>query len=214
MRIDPITDTITFVLGGTGDHASLGAGGVVMAALYDGLLVGSVAIAMTLAVRDPQQRTAAHVGRWLVRLLLGTMWFQGSLWKLPLPVSGGLQFWTSEMAKYSAFGWHEALVQNVMLPNLWLLGLPTLMVEVGLAASLMLGLGVRVSGIVAALWTVNLWIGLYRHPSEWPWTYVFIMMAGVLLSVGHAGRSLGLDALAPRWPLRGDWLGRLWKIAA
>jgi hypothetical protein len=26
-----------------------------------------------------------------MRVMIGTMWYQGSIWKLPLPVAGGLQ---------------------------------------------------------------------------------------------------------------------------
>jgi hypothetical protein len=31
-----------------------------------------------------------------MRFFIGTMWFQGSLWKLPLPISGGLDGWTRQ----------------------------------------------------------------------------------------------------------------------
>jgi hypothetical protein len=31
------------------------------------------------------------------------MWFEAMLWKLPLPVSGGLQYWTEQEATRAAF---------------------------------------------------------------------------------------------------------------
>lgn len=215
MPSNPLSDSLVFLAGGTPNHTLLGFGGMVMAGVYLALLAASVAVAILAVAGDRQQLRVSHLARWLVRLLVGTMWFQGSLWKLPLPVSGGLQFWTSEMAKYSAFPWHQALVQDVMLPNLWLLGLPSFIVEFGLATLLMLGLGVRLAGIGMALWTANLWIGLYNHPTEWPWTYGFIMMLGVLLAADHAGRSLGLDAMMDRPRFRRSGLvGTIWRLAA
>ena len=62
----------------------------------------------------------------------------------------------------------------------------------------MLGLVVRLSGTLAALFTVNLWLGIYNQrpgdPSEWPWSYVFLIFACGSLAVLPAGRALGVDA--------------------
>jgi uncharacterized membrane protein YphA (DoxX/SURF4 family) len=79
---------------------------------------------------------------------------------------------------------HIAIVQ----PLVYLL-------EVFLTASLMLGFLVRFSGIVAALFTINLLIGLYNDPTEWPWTYVGIICAHGMFASAQAGRSLGVDNL-------------------
>jgi hypothetical protein len=27
--------------------------------------------------------------------------------------------------------------------------------------------------IIGMLFVAHLWLGLYRHPGEWPWTYIF-----------------------------------------
>jgi hypothetical protein len=43
------------------------------------------------------------------------------LWKLPLPVSGGLQYWTEQMASRAAFEVHRELVTDVYLPYLYIL---------------------------------------------------------------------------------------------
>jgi hypothetical protein len=34
-----------------------------------------------------------------MRVMIGAMWFQGSLWKLPLPVSGGFEGWTKAIGE-------------------------------------------------------------------------------------------------------------------
>jgi hypothetical protein len=54
---------------------------------------------------------------------------------------------------------------------------------------------VRASGIVGALLILNLYFGLYRLESEWPWTYAFLVLLMVLFAVERYGRSLGADAL-------------------
>jgi hypothetical protein len=45
---------------------------------------------------------------------------------------------------------------------------------------------------------LNLWIGLYRHPAEWPWNYVFLAFLMGAFSLHAAGRSLGLDSILRR----------------
>jgi uncharacterized membrane protein YphA (DoxX/SURF4 family) len=72
---------------------------------------------------------------------------------------------------------------------------PVYLLEVFFTASLMVGFMVRLSGIVAALFTLNLLIGLYNDPTEWPWTYVGIICAHGMFAASQAGRSLGIDNL-------------------
>ena len=45
---------------------------------------------------------------------------------------------------------------------------------------------------------INLWLGLYRSPAEWPWTYFFLIVVQIMLLVQQPGCSLGLDAILPR----------------
>ena len=47
------------------------------------LLIASAAIAIYVAARVPDQRSGRHVARWLFRLVIGAMWWQQTLWKLP-----------------------------------------------------------------------------------------------------------------------------------
>ncbi len=198
MRVNPISDSLSFLAGNTGDYNPLGAAKYILVVLFLALLLASIAAAWANWSRDPSQRTARNVCIWLVRVAIGAMWYQGSIWKLPLPASGGLKYWTDQMVKYSAFPWHDWLVREVMVPNLWLLGPLVYLAELAFAVSLILGLFTRWVAILAALYTVNLWIGLYRHPTEWPWTYAFIILIHALLAADNAGYSLGLDAVIGR----------------
>ena len=67
--------------------------------------------------------------------------------------------------------------------------------EVAIAVSLMLGFFTRIGGLLGTLMAANLWLGLYRAPYEWPWTYFFLLSAQITFLVYAPGYSLGLDAL-------------------
>jgi uncharacterized membrane protein YphA (DoxX/SURF4 family) len=198
MKTDPFTDSALFLIGATGDQQALGAARYLIVVLFLALLTASAAIARANWRADPAQRTASHLWTWLFRVLIGCMWFQGSLWKLPLPVSGALQYWTEQMAENAAFPLYGALVRNVMLPHMAIVDPLVFATEMGLAVSFILGLFVRPVAALGALYTLGLWIGLYRHSNEWPWQYIFLAVVQGMFAVHAAGRSLGLDALLQR----------------
>ena len=193
---NPFSDSWYFLIGNTADHNALGAWKYLLVALFLALLAASVFIAVRNWQEDPAQRTAAHLTTWLVRVLVGGMWFQGMLWKLPLPVSSGLQYWTEQMAARAAFAFHRQLVTDVYLPYLYLLNPVLFLAELAFAVSLILGLGVRLIGALGILFVLHLWLGIYRagDPAEWPWSYIFLALVMLFFSLHAAGRSLGLDA--------------------
>ncbi len=86
-------------------------------------------------------------------------------------------------------------MRDVLLPHIGLLDPAVYLLETGMATALMLGVGVRVAGVVGVLFMANLWIGLYRDGAEWPWNYVFAAMLHGFFALDRAGRSLGLDAM-------------------
>lgn len=178
---------------------------VALLALFFALLAASAVIAIRNWRQDPAQRTFAHLLTWAMRVLVGCMWFQGSLWKLPLfSTENGLYYWTQQMVENSAFDWHRALVERVLLPAFTIVTDPlAYCAELGFAVSLILGVAVRPMGVLAAMFAANLWIGLYRHSGEWPWNYVFLALLMASFSLHAAGRSLGLDALLSRHWRRG-----------
>ena len=139
MRTDPFTDSVLFLIGDTDDHHKLGALGVLLAIVFGAALLASIALAVANWRTDPQQRRAVNLWLWLARVLMGAMWFQGSLWKLPLPVSGGLQYWTEQLRDNSAFEWHRAFVSDILLPNLYWLGTIVWFTEFGMGLALVLG---------------------------------------------------------------------------
>ena len=88
---NPFSDFWNFVIGNTEDYNALGTWKYLLVVLFVVLIAASITIAIKNWQEDPSQRTGSHFGTWLVRVLVGGMWFQGMLWKLPLPVSGGFR---------------------------------------------------------------------------------------------------------------------------
>ena len=198
MRTNPFYDAWLFVIGATPDHEKLGAFKYVMVALFLALLAASLWIAWTNWREDATQRTGVHVTTWVCRVLLGCQWFQGCLWKLPLPVSGTFEYWVGEMKDNAAFAFHRALVEAVYLPNLKIIDPLVFLAELSFATSLLLGVGVRLFALLAVGFSLHLWLGLYLQQQEWPWNYMFLAIIHALFVAYAAGRSLGMDALLRR----------------
>lgn len=198
MRTNPFNDAWLFLTGAADYPDEIGSLKYILVALYWGILIGSCVIAAINWRDDPGQRDPAHVITWICRLLIGSMWFQGCLWKLPLPVSSGFEYWVQQLEKYAAFAPHRWLVTHVFLPNLAIINPLVFLAEISFAISLILGIGVRFFSAVAVLFALHLWLGLYLHPGEWPWEYVFIVVIHLLFATYAAGRSLGADALLRR----------------
>jgi uncharacterized membrane protein YphA (DoxX/SURF4 family) len=165
------------------------------------LLIASVVIAVIAWKRDSRQRTITHLWNWVFRLCIGALWWQQSLWKLPPTYTdrpdgtGGLHYWVGEIAHWAAFGLQRNFVEKVVQPHFYFFAPQVYGAEVLVALSLMLGFLSRIGGLLGALLAANLWLGLYRAPSEWPWTYFFLMAIQVTFLVYGPGHSLGLDAL-------------------
>lgn len=214
MRTNPIYDAVEFLTARSDGHANIGWGAVPFTLLSSGLVIGSIAVAVANWRADPTQRTGRHLALWLMRTLIGAMWLEGSLWKLPLPVSGGFSYWLGLMGQNAAWDFYGALIRTVLIPNIALINPAIFLVEVSLAASLMLGVAVRLTSLLGVAMALNLWLGLYHFQPEWPWIYIFIAMLHVFFIVDRAGRALGLDAMALR--VRAVWFQRnplvLWAV--
>ena len=121
MRTNPFNDSLQFLIGNTPDHEAIGAAKYLLVVAYAALLIASVVIAARNWSQDPAQRTGRTIIIWLFRLLIGTMWFQGSLWKLPLPISGGFQYWAGQLVEGSFLPAQAAFAKDVLLPNIAIL---------------------------------------------------------------------------------------------
>jgi hypothetical protein len=198
MNHNPISDAVQFLLqpGWT-------------TAVFWLLLLGSIAVAVYVYRAMPEQRTIEHVGDWVFRLLIGCMWWQQTLWKLPPFYTDhpeqpfgetGLAYWMTVMGRSAAIPLQGDFVNNIVLPHFYLFAPIVYALEVLTAVSLILGIFVRFWGIIGALQILNLWLGLYNAEGEWPWTYFFLLVVQLIFALHHFGRSLGLDALlVERW---------------
>jgi uncharacterized membrane protein YphA (DoxX/SURF4 family) len=192
--MNPFTDTIAFLMRATWPIY-----------VFWVLLVGSIGLALYNLAADPAQRMLRHFWMWLMRLLIGGLWWQQTLWKLPPTytdspdgVSGGLHYWIGEMVQYAAFDWQRTFVAQVVQPNFYIFAPQIYAAEVVIAVSLLLGLFTRIGALLGTLMGINLWLGLYRAPYEWPWAYFFLVLLQITFLVYAAGRSLGIDALLYR----------------
>ena len=173
------------------------------------LVLGSIVIAVYVYRTMPSQRTIEHVGNWVFRLLIGCMWWQQTLWKLPPLYTDhpdqpfgetGLAYWMGVMGKSAAIPLQADFVNNIVLPHFYLFAPIVYALEALTAISLILGIFVRFWGLVGALQILNLWLGLYNAEGEWPWTYFFLLVVQLIFAVHRYGRSLGLDVLiVARW---------------
>jgi len=194
MPTNPFTDVWHFLTATTSDYLHQGNWRYLILALFWALLLAGFAIALQNWREDSEQRSGRHLGIWLIRVLIGCMWFQGMLWKLPLPVSDGLQYCTGREAANAAFEFHRTFMKDVVLAHMTIFGPIVFVAELVFAGSMLLGLAVRLVGVLAVAYTLQLWLGLYGNSSEWPWTYMFLTLLMFLFALEGAGRSLGLDA--------------------
>ncbi len=159
------------------------------------LLLGAAAVAVLVWRSDPTQRSVRHVGICLLRIIVGTMWWQQSLWKVPPHYDWGLIHWMEVMVEHASTQLQSNLVRDIVLPNIAVFGPLVYAIEVAIAGSLILGLLTRLSSVLGALMAINLWLGLYNAPNEWPWTYMFLVVLELLFLLDPPGRSRGIDAL-------------------
>jgi uncharacterized membrane protein YphA (DoxX/SURF4 family) len=197
MNPDPLTDVARFLVQPGW-----------MTAVFWLMLLASIVIAVCAVATMPEQRRAEHVCRWLLRVLVGCMWWQQSLWKLPPHYTDqpnepfgttGLAYWMGQMGRHAAIPLQADFVNNIVLSHFYLFAPFVYAAEVLTAVSLLLGVFVRLFGVIGALQILNLWLGLYSAPGEWPWTYFFLLLLQLIFALECYGRSLGVDALlAPR----------------
>ena len=167
------------------------------------LTIASVAIAVVIWRRRPEQRDFSHLAQWGFRFVMGGFWWQQTLWKLPptfaqdpsAPLTTGLAYWMSQIGKFSAIPPQGHVFSNIVLPHFYVFAPIVYAAEVLTAVSLMLGLFTRLFGLFGALQILNLWLGLYNAPGEWPWTYFFLLVLQCMFAVHCYGRSLGIDTL-------------------
>jgi uncharacterized membrane protein YphA (DoxX/SURF4 family) len=178
------------------------------------LIVASIVIAGVNLFRNSEQRSLFHLWNWLARFLIGAMWWQQSVWKAP-PEFSGLHYWMEEMVKWASTPLQQWFVKDVVLEHYHFFAPQVYGFEVLVALSLIVGLFIRLGALLGMLMAINLWLGLYRSPGEWPWAYFFLIIIQIMFVIQRPGRSLGLDAIL--WQRQEDaagsgWLGQVFRF--
>jgi uncharacterized membrane protein YphA (DoxX/SURF4 family) len=146
--------------------------------------------------------TTRPAGWWFLgvaRIVMGYMWYEQTLWKLPPNWGGpgGLRHWV-EMSGQYAVPWYRSFVNGFVLPNFGLFAPLVWAGETVIAITLASGFLGRFGGLLSALMGINLLLANGRLPNEWYWSYVFIALFGFTFFFTRAGRYLGVDALMIR----------------
>jgi thiosulfate dehydrogenase [quinone] large subunit len=128
----------------------------------------------------------------LVRVFVGSLWFQQLAWKMP-PTFDGLHPWVVKEGQYTIVPGYSFLIQHVFLPNFLLLGALTWSAELLVALCLLFGLLTRFGALLSVLLAAQLYLGLAFAPGEWYWTYGMLVLLGIALAAVPAGRRLGVD---------------------
>lgn len=199
---NPLTDLAAFLTADTGDYHALGAARYVVLVVFYALVLASLALAVVNLRQDRAQRSPTLLFVWLTRVLIGCMWFQAMLWKLPLGPDDALHHWTEQVAGRAAYPQLARFVTDVVLPHFSLFDPLVFLAEFAFAASFILGLFVRVAGLGSLAACLAVWLGLYDQragdPAVWSWSFVVLAMLAAYLVVFAAGRALGADAYLRR----------------
>ncbi|MGH7101627.1 MAG: DoxX family membrane protein [Acetobacteraceae bacterium] len=193
MPPNPVHDAILFL--NKGDY--LARHEHIFVILYWILLVIALVGALIAWRRNTAERGPSAIGVLLLRVLTGTMWWEQSLWKIP-PHYGGLIYWMKQEVAHAAVPLQATLVKVIVLPHIGAFGPLVYALEALIGVSLIIGLFTRLGAIVGVLMALNLWLGLYSAPGEWPWTYFFLITIMGLFCIDPPGRVLGWDAVRRR----------------
>ena len=161
------------------------------------LLVGSVAIALRAWRHVPVRHGAREPVIWLLRVVVGCLWWQQSLGKLPSGQNHVLAWMQYEVA-HAALGLRQPLLRMVVLTHFALFAPLIYALEAAIAASLMLGLFTRVFAALGAVYAFLSWLGLYGAPHANPWGTMMLAVVMVGFVVDPPGRALGIDAVLLR----------------
>src|SRR5258708_3808353 len=118
------------------------------------------------------------------------------------------------MGKHAAVPLQADFVNHMVLPHFYLFAPIVYAAEILTAVSLILGILVRAWGLIGAAQILNLWLGLYSAPGEWPWTYFFLLVLMLIFALHRYGRSLGFDAIIVVRSRPRMTLGRVLLVAA
>lgn len=146
-------------------------------------------------------------GLTVVRVVLGVWWISQYSWKPP-PTFGcpnqGFCLWLNRMIQYPAIPLYAEMLRVVVLPNVYLFGWLTFLIETATGLSLTFGFLTRLGGLVSTLWSLNLLIGLAAVPGETAWTFISTALLNFIYFAIGSSNQISLDRALG---LRSWWTG-------
>jgi hypothetical protein len=143
MRDNPISFFLQSLVGQIQDQKGLSTPVLTIElALWWAMILGGLGIAVWIWRSDASQRSIHNIVVLGCRMVAGAMWYLGTLWKLPLPVSDGFKFWMDSTVKFSSFQWHADIMQ-VLTDHIAVAQPLVFLLETFFAFSLMFGFMVR-----------------------------------------------------------------------
>ncbi|MBI3079594.1 MAG: hypothetical protein HYY85_21810 [Deltaproteobacteria bacterium] len=143
----------------------------------------------------------------LFRIMFGLLYLHMAMQKAPWKSFGWLHGFIWTEIKNPTFGFYKAFLEGVVLPHFPLFGWLTFLTELGLGVALVLGAFTVIAGIGGALWQVNIAMGAFSVPTEWPWVWALLIAPQLVFAATRAGRTLGVDRLLLE-RCRSTWAGR------
>ena len=203
---NPLNDLAAFLTAGAADYEALGAARYVVLVVFYALVFASLTLLVVNLRDDRSQRSGRLLWLWFVRVLVGCLWFKAMLWTLPFGTDNGLHAWAAQVPDRAALPQVAGFASETLLPHFGLWNPLAFLAAFGVAAALILGLFVRIAGLLSLVMAALLWLGLYGAPTGeaaaqptagpivGPWSFALLALLGGTLAVLAAGRALGADA--------------------
>ena len=127
--------------------------------------------------RDVTRTVDRLVERWGPRLLVvtaGLLWLSNVSWKVP-PNFGALSGFLSAGVDNPVVPGSSWVFENVIVPNAEIVGWITLLVEGGLAATLLAGRFLRTAAVVGVAQSIGIGMAVANADHEWFWAYLLMI---------------------------------------
>jgi uncharacterized membrane protein YphA (DoxX/SURF4 family) len=140
----------------------------------------------------------------IMRFIVGLLWLANLEWKRPgdfgLTDKNGLYKYIDSAVRLPVFKPYSWFVENVVLKQYKAFGWMTLIMEMLLAALLIIGFKTRWIALVGAGLSVSIALSVlnYDKAYEWPWSYYLMFAIHMLLWAVSAGQHLGIDGAVKR----------------
>lgn len=139
------------------------------------------------------------VGATILRITLGFLWLWNVNWKVP-PDFGeagkqGLYKFTAYAVSDPVFPPYSFVVEHLVLPQIGIFGWGVILSETALAVLILSGAWVRAAALLGIGQSLAIGLSVAYAPNEWPWAYLLMLGAHIVLLTSSSGRYLAVDGI-------------------